>query len=74
MHSYTGPSGRTYHHEAHGSTQDVVHFAATPDGDPLEIEMPMEDILFLAANLIRSQRIEALENAEPLDILRGMVR
>lgn len=83
MHSYTGPSGRTYHHESHGSLDDVVHFNVTTrnpevhiptrdradDTVDVEVTITMRDVLFLAAGLLRSRSISALEEATPEELL-----
>lgn len=77
MYSYEGPSGRTYHHASHGSTNDVVHFDVPYQEfhtrgyvtRPVHVEISMEDILHLAADLVRSQRVRDLEDATDLEIL-----
>jgi len=77
MHSYEGPSGRTYHHASEGSVNDVVHFKVPytverisgPREHHVDVQLTMADILFLAANLVRSQRTRVLEEGTDLEIL-----
>lgn len=83
MYSYTGPSGRVYHHSSHGSLEDVVHFNVTtrdpeahiPTRDradntvDVEVTITMRDVLFLAAGLLRSRSISALEQASDEELL-----
>lgn len=77
MHSYEGPSGRIYHHTSHGSVNGVVRFDVPYQemhvkgwvARSLEVVIPMGDILSLAADLVRTQRVSDLENATDLDIL-----
>lgn len=72
-HSYTGPSGKRYHLDAAGSPSCGVHFAlkeATPyEPEEVEVEIPMDDILFLAAIHVRSRFVELAESGADLEVL-----
>ena len=79
MHSYEGPSGRTYHHASEGSLEDVIHFEAEgrypeahiySDGRVIvEVTLTMRDVLWLAARFVRDRRIAHLEQAEDTAVL-----
>lgn len=69
MHSYEGPSGRTYHHESHGSFDDVVWFEETVHGQEVTIRIPIRDVLRLAADFVRDRRTQALEEASDEELL-----
>jgi hypothetical protein len=69
MRSHEAPSGRTYHHEAHGDPTDRIYFAQEVFGRPATISISMRDVLFLAADLLRSRRIAALEELTDEELL-----
>lgn len=71
MHSYEGPSGRSYHHESEGSPNDVVYVTLTVRGESSTITIPMRDVLWLAARHVRDRRITALENM-PDEVVLGL--
>jgi len=73
----TGPSGRKYHHNGDFSG-DVIACVSPGDvtqehdpevGDFSAVSIPAEDILAVAAEFVRSKRIEQLESADPISIL-----
>jgi hypothetical protein len=69
MRSHEGPSGRTYHHESHGDPGDVIHFEDAVFGQLATIRIPMRDVLFLAADYVRTRRISALEDVTDEELL-----
>lgn len=73
MHSSEAPSGLTYHHNSDFSGNvfvdgdEVSEFGMeTEDGG---IGIPAQDILFLAAQIIRMKKIQALEQASDDQVL-----
>jgi hypothetical protein len=63
MRSFDAPSGRTYFHDGDMSPRSDVQFEMATR------EIPMADILALAAEYIRYRRIAALEQATDEELL-----
>lgn len=68
MHSYDGPSGRRYHVSSESMDGDVVfdHFV---EGVPEQVRVPMKDIVFFAAMLVRNKLAEQAEQTTDEEIL-----
>jgi hypothetical protein len=69
--TFTGPSGTHYHHTCSSSPEGDVIFTPIPSeySEDGEVMISMADILALAGNLVQSQKIIALEQMTPLEVL-----
>jgi len=70
MYPYTGPSGKRYQLDTEGSPDCDVHFTVhTHTSSEVDVSIPMEDILFLAALHIRALHGGEMDGASCLEVL-----
>ncbi|MER6605925.1 hypothetical protein ABT282_08415 [Streptomyces sp. NPDC000927] len=76
-HSTKGPSGQLYFHNGdYSGTFDAYlpKEELAEERDHVKIQIPVEDVLRLAAEVMRSRLAEAVEGASGEDLLRFLFR
>lgn len=73
-HTLIGPSGRPYFHNGDYSGGFDFYLSANPeDAEKMKAKVSNEDVLALAAALVRSRLVEITENAPDEDIVRWVL-
>lgn len=70
MHSFTAPSGRTYHHNGDFSGGVKVPVGEMPvSGFTIYEDIPMADLVALVASMIRRQKIREIEDMDDAELI-----
>lgn len=69
MHTYAAPHGTRFHHDGDALRSPNSRVIIVAKDATAGLEIPCGDLLALVAELVRSERISAIEDATHLELL-----